>query len=123
MKYNVKNLKAIFLLKKLKKMTFLSFFILFSDINLTTSLRIMSAAGLKYGLKLIFLKKKKLNLQLLYFLIKDIYFIDYASIKNHALLTLPYLDTYNGIRYNKGLPIRGQRTRTNARTRRFYKTV
>jgi small subunit ribosomal protein S13 len=28
------------------------------------------------------------------------------------------LGTYRGIRHRKGLPVRGQRTRTNARTRK-----
>ena len=31
---------------------------------------------------------------------------------------LMYLGCYRGIRHRKGLPVRGQRTRTNARTRK-----
>jgi small subunit ribosomal protein S13 len=31
------------------------------------------------------------------------------------------MGTYRGIRHRKGLPVRGQRTRTNARTRKGRK--
>ena len=36
----------------------------------------------------------------------------------HAAKRLIDLGTYRGLRHKRGLPVRGQRTRTNARTRK-----
>ena len=43
---------------------------------------------------------------------------DLRREKNMAIKRLMDLGCYRGIRHRRGLPVRGQRTRTNARTRK-----
>lgn len=45
-------------------------------------------------------------------------YVKQQSIKNSILIS-----SYRGLRHNTNLPVRGQRTHTNAKTRRKYKVV
>ena len=48
---------------------------------------------------------------------------DLRRQNSQALKRLKDIRTYKGVRHSKGLPSRGQRTHTNARTRRSNKRV
>ena len=48
---------------------------------------------------------------------------DLRRIEGLNVKRLIEINTYRGMRYRKGLPVRGQRTRTNARTRRGRKRM
>ena len=48
---------------------------------------------------------------------------DLRRIEGLNIKRLTEINCYRGIRHRKGLPVRGQRTRTNARTRRGRKRI
>lgn len=48
---------------------------------------------------------------------------DLKGIEGLNIRRLMEINSYRGIRHRKGLPVRGQRTRTNARTRRGRKRM
>lgn len=120
--YKFSNFKKIFtIIKNGKKYTMLSFLILFSNINLTTALRIMKISGINYCLKVNVLSKQ--FIYFLYRLILDKIYIKYNIIKIISLSKLKNLDIYKVNRLQKNLPVRGQRTKTNAHTRTKFRIL
>jgi len=89
---------------------------LFYNINITTATRIMRSAGICFGLRFNFVFKK-IRVQNLHFLIRDKFYVNFILRKKRHLRALKKLETYRGLRYAANLPVRGQRTRTNAKTR------
>jgi small subunit ribosomal protein S13 len=91
-------------------------------INKTNSLFICKTLGFSKNLKIKDLSKEQISK-----LIKIIESlnIDLASdLKKIKLLTskkLIFIKSYRGLRKNQGLPVRGQRTHTNAKTSRKIK--
>ena len=48
---------------------------------------------------------------------------DVTQDEIHAITTFIQIGSYRGLRHKKGLPVRGQRTKTNARTRKGGKRI
>lgn len=46
------------------------------------------------------------------------FYINDRALKQAAIKNLKLINSYRGLRHKKGLPVRGQRTHTNAKTRR-----
>ena len=84
----------------------------------TTAKRILDEAGIEYGIRTDALTEEQVGkirkiIDANYAVEGDITRAVSANIKR-----LMDLGTYRGLRHRKGLPTRGQRTRTNSRTRK-----
>ncbi len=86
-------------------------------IGRTTAVKICEAAGVDPGEKIQDLPEDKLNAirsEISKFTVEG----DLRREKNMAIKRLMDLGCYRGIRHRRSLPVHGQRTRTNARTRK-----
>ena len=60
------------------------------------------------------------------FFFKDIVIVNYLFLKKQKfekLKTEKILNSYKGLRFKKNLPVNGQRTKTNAKTRKKFKII
>ena len=86
-------------------------------IGKTRALKICEAAGIKPDVQVKTLTEGELDLlraQIAKFTVEG----DLRRETSMNIKRLMDLGAYRGIRHRKGLPVRGQRTRTNARTRK-----
>jgi small subunit ribosomal protein S13 len=87
-------------------------------IGLTTSRKILNATGINYDKRVYDLTEEeaaKIRKE-----IQDNYIVE-GDLRKKVILdikTLMDLGNYRGLRHRKGLPVRGQKTKTNARTRK-----
>jgi small subunit ribosomal protein S13 len=87
-------------------------------IGLTTSRKILNATGINYDKRVYDLTEEeaaKIRKE-----IQDNYIVE-GDLRKKVMLdikTLMDLGNYRGLRHRKGLPVRGQKTKTNARTRK-----
>ena len=87
-------------------------------IGRTTAGKILDAAGVKHTKKISDLDDQEVAK------IRSIITSDYkveGSLRTETQINIKRLmdiNSYRGLRHRKGLPVRGQRTRTNARTRK-----
>lgn len=92
-------------------------------IGKTTSAKILSIAGIDKNKRMKDLSDEEINklreeIEKNYTVEGDLRRMEGLNIKR-----LTEINCYRGIRHRKGLPTRGQRTRTNARTRRGRKRM
>ena len=83
----------------------------------TTAAKICEAVGVDPTMKIQDLSEEKLD-AIRNEIAKMTVEGDLRREKNMAIKRLMDLGCYRGIRHRRGLPVRGQRTRTNARTRK-----
>ena len=87
----------------------------------TRSAKILAACGISQDLRTDDLKEKdikKLKNKIAHYTIEG----DLKREESLHIKRLGEINSYRGIRHRKKLPVRGQRTKTNARTRRGKKT-
>ena len=86
-------------------------------IGLTTSKKILKATGIDEGKRV----KDLTDAELAKIRAELAHYKTEGELKREILLNIKRLQEigcYRGIRHRKGLPVRGQRTKTNARTRK-----
>ena len=105
-----------------KNLTFFSFLLIFFNIGPSTAYRIIRACGIPTNLHIKNVSKS-VDINSLYFIVKEQFYYPHIELKAFRLKRLKLLETYTCSRYNKNLPIRGQRTKTNARTRKKFKIL
>jgi len=118
--YNLYEIDDVYLkYYNLKNISLFSFFMLFYNINYSTSFKIIRRLGVPMNLHI---RTLGLNTDLdsIFFVIRDNFYFNYLNYKFKRLVFLKTLNTFKGVRYNKNLPIRGQRTKTNAKTRKKF---
>jgi small subunit ribosomal protein S13 len=103
----------------IKNFTVLGFLMLFYNISFSTCLMIIRRMGIPINLHIRKLPPG-ITPDVIYFIIKDNYYFNHMRFKFKRLAFLRTLNTYKGLRYNKNLPVRGQRTKTNAKTRKKF---
>ena len=106
--------------KKDQNLTFLSNFSLTYGIGNKRLEKISKNLGLNYR----FLKlhtKKKINLRIETFFRRYLYTFHLRRKKKKSMDFLWLIRSYKGFRHKFGLPSRGQRTKTNARTKKKVK--
>jgi small subunit ribosomal protein S13 len=86
-------------------------------IGRTTALKLCEAAGIKASTKIQDLSDERLD-ALRNEVTKLVVEGDLRRENSMNIKRLMDLGCYRGIRHRRGLPVRGQRTRTNARTRK-----
>ena len=86
-------------------------------IGLTTSKKILKATGIDEGKRV----KDLTDAELAKIRAELAHYQTEGELKREILLNIKRLQVigcYSGIRHRRGLPVRGQRTKTNARTRK-----
>ena len=86
-------------------------------IGLTTSKKILKATGIDEGKRV----KDLTDAELAKIRAELAHYKTEGELKREILLNIKRLQVigcYSGIRHRRGLPVRGQRTKTNARTRK-----
>ena len=87
----------------------------------TYAAKILTATGISFDLRTDDLSDediKKLRDELSHYKIEG----DLKRAESDAIKRLSNINSYRGMRHRRKLPVRGQRTKTNARTRRGKKT-
>jgi len=103
------------------KKNFITFFKIMLFFNLTTAIRITVLMGVTFSSKFKFIRIRNLK-RLLKILVLKFYF-DYSYIKEKKFELLKTIITFKTVRYFFSLPLRGQRSRTHAKTRKKYSIV
>ncbi len=90
-------------------------------IGLTTSRKILDAVGISYDKRVYELSEEEVALINRH--IRDNYMVEGDLRRKVAMDIKALMDIgcYRGLRHRRGLPVRGQKTKTNARTRKGKK--
>lgn len=104
-----------------KKRNFLTVFVLFYGIGYTSAIKIMRELGLS---DLCFIDKLICkNFNELFDFVLEIISLRVFFIRKNRVARIRLWQTYRGIRHFRNLPVRGQRSKTNAKTRKKYKII
>jgi ribosomal protein S13 len=97
---------------------FVSFFRKFHCLGIVATLRISSLLGVSPFLRFNTLNRH--HVRKIFRMLALKFYINYSYIKEKKFELLKTLITFKMIRYYFSLPLRGQRTRTHAKTRKKY---
>jgi len=120
MRYSIDNMFFVFNTFFFgKKILLRNFFLIFHNINWLKASLIMRVMGLNNFFFIINLKESYL-LRNAFFIVKEKFYFDYMSQKRNNVNKLKKKWLFIGIRHSRNLPVRGQRTHTNAKTRKKF---
>ena len=124
--FNSRNFYKLFrrqFLQNYNSLNLISFVKRFYFFNLTSGYLMVSLLGFKHNMKLNFLKNTVKHGRIIRKMMILKFYFDYAFVKKQKFKILKTLVTFKSIRCYFSFPLRGQRTKTNAKTRKKYSII